>query len=320
MLPPYDPFFSDAPINYYYYGLFLMALPIRALGIDPAIGFNLALATMLALTATAALALGRQLTGRWRYGLLAVFMLLLIGPPASAIVSQNSESRGILPVIASAREGFDGFGERLGDWFWGPSRVIPWTINEFPLFGFVYGDLHPHLIALPFTLLAMGLATRLARRGRWPLSTLALAALTIGGLAAANSWDAPTYALVIGGALVGSALRVPRAARGARARRVVAASAGSARRCSLAIAIPALGVVLYAPFFLNYHAQVGGVGPVRDTDTLQQYALLFGPFLLLIVGCFGLWIWALRVRPVPSLGCWYAPPPPACRCCWRLCC
>jgi len=291
VMPPYDPFFSDAPINYYYYGLFLMALPMRALGIDPAIGFNLALATLLALAASAALALGRQLTGRWRYGLLAV-LLLLIGPPASAFASPNSEARGIGPVLAAARGGLAGFGERLGDWFWGPSRVIPWTINEFPLFGFVYGDLHPHLIALPFTLLAIGLAARLARRGRWPLSTLALAALTIGALGAANSWDAPTYALVTAGALVGSAARsrVPRAERGRsgwwRIGRV-------SKAVLLAVALPLLGVALYAPFFLNYRAPVGGIGAVRDTDTLQQYALLFGPFLLLIVSCYGVWIWAL---------------------------
>lgn len=292
VMPPFDPFFSDVPINYYYYGLFLMALPIRAIGIDPAIGFNLALATLLALTATAALALGRQLTGRWRYGLLAVLLLLVIGPPASAITSPNSESLGLRPVLEAARGGLAGFGERLGHWFWGPSRVIPWTINEFPLFGFVYGDLHPHLIALPFTLLAMGLATRLARRGRWPLSTLALAALTIGALAAANSWDAPTYALLIGGALVGSALRarVPRVERGRAGSWRLGALATAVL---LAIGLPALGVALYAPFFLSYNAQVGGVGAVRDTDTLQQYALLFGPFLLLIVGCYGVWLWAL---------------------------
>ena len=54
------------------------------------------------------------------------------------------------------------------DWF-APSRVIPDTINEFPWFSFLLGDLHAHVLALPFTLLALGLraagrARRAARR------------------------------------------------------------------------------------------------------------------------------------------------------------
>ncbi|MGF2075748.1 DUF2298 domain-containing protein, partial [Enterococcus casseliflavus] len=41
VMPPYDPFFSDGTINYYYYGFFLVSLPVKATGIAPAIAFNL---------------------------------------------------------------------------------------------------------------------------------------------------------------------------------------------------------------------------------------------------------------------------------------
>ncbi len=50
-------------------------------------------------------------------------------------------------------------------WFWNASRVIPDTINEFPFFTFTYADLHAHMVALPFTLLALALAVALVRLG-----------------------------------------------------------------------------------------------------------------------------------------------------------
>ena len=35
--------------------------------------------------------------------------------------------------------------------FWRSTRVIEATVNEFPYFTFLYGDLHPHLIDLAWT-------------------------------------------------------------------------------------------------------------------------------------------------------------------------
>ena len=49
-------------------------------------------------------------------------------------------------------------------WF-DPSRVIPDTINEFPSFSFLLGDLHAHVLALPFTVLALAFAMQVALLG-----------------------------------------------------------------------------------------------------------------------------------------------------------
>jgi uncharacterized membrane protein len=50
------------------------------------------------------------------------------------------------------------------DWF-APSRVVPGTINEFPWFSFLLADLHAHVLALPFTLLAAGFSVQVALFG-----------------------------------------------------------------------------------------------------------------------------------------------------------
>ena len=55
-------------------------------------------------------------------------------------------------------------------WWWDTSRVIgfseagvlkDYTINEFPFFSFIVGDLHPHLMAMPFVLLCLSLMIEL---------------------------------------------------------------------------------------------------------------------------------------------------------------
>jgi YYY domain-containing protein len=75
------------------------------------------------------------------------------------------------------------------------------TINEFPSFSFILGDLHPHVMALPFTIVCLTIAFGLWLRGREerdedPLKEygpLALAGVVIGSLYPLNSWDFPTY-------------------------------------------------------------------------------------------------------------------------------
>jgi YYY domain-containing protein len=96
-----------------------------------------------------------------------------------------------------------------GDWYWNPSRIIPTSpgdvepITEFPLFTFLYSDLHAHMIDLPVTLLALGwMLSLLLARGRWTnrwvmVASFAFGGLTLGAMRPINTWDFPVY-LVLG--------------------------------------------------------------------------------------------------------------------------
>ncbi len=110
---------------------------------------------------------------------------------------------------------------RTFDW-WIPSRAVWDTvvtpegrierrplITEFPFFSFYLGDLHPHVLSLPFVTLTMGLALALLVRPTildcWCASDwleLALTGLILGMLYAINAWDAPTFGLLYAGALL----------------------------------------------------------------------------------------------------------------------
>jgi YYY domain-containing protein len=85
-----------------------------------------------------------------------------------------------------------------GEWLWNPSRIMPPgpgnEITEFPLFTFLYSDLHAHMIVMPLTLfiiawsLAFVKSHAAMRRMEWGV-TLFIGALFIGALKPTNTWD-----------------------------------------------------------------------------------------------------------------------------------
>ncbi len=241
-MPPYDPWFAGGYINYYYFGQLITATLIKFSGIVPEVAYNLALPMFFALLGAGAFSVAFNLTAhstlprRWNYfaGLLAALFvagignlgqMILIGqtlmkigggdPSSSPLAFLISIGTGVWRVIA---EGVP-FDVPIGWWYWNATRTIPETINEFPFFTFLYADLHAHLMALPFTMLAIGVAINFALRQsndddtplpvwrRWQITPLdvlqvIIAALVIGGLRAINFADYPTYLLVIAAALV----------------------------------------------------------------------------------------------------------------------
>jgi uncharacterized membrane protein len=75
-----------------------------------------------------------------------------------------SDFRSAIPGVQTLVLAMGGLGHVLnGDTlavynYWDPTRVIPETINEFPFFSFLFADLHPHMIGIPFTVLFLSLA------------------------------------------------------------------------------------------------------------------------------------------------------------------
>ena len=106
-------------------------------------------------------------------------------------------------------------------WWWRASRVVQdfdlagaplEVIDEFPFFSFLLGDLHPHVLALPFNMLALGTALNITLGGwrgainafGYRLRALPVdfffAAIVLGGLAFLNTWDILVSAALIVGA------------------------------------------------------------------------------------------------------------------------
>ncbi|WP_129632521.1 DUF2298 domain-containing protein [Candidatus Oscillochloris fontis] len=333
-MPPYDPFFSDGYINYYYYGLYLVSLPIKISGIAPAIGFNLALATLFGLTLSAAFSIVTRLTGRTRYGLVGAGLVAVAGNLSAIFESGWSAGWGAVSR-ALAAGGLAGLGERLGDWYIGPSRVIPFTINEFPFFSFLFADLHAHLIALPITLLVIALGYELlfctdrvivhtspslqgltqrrkdAKPATKSLRLCAFASTRGFFYSKSEQLQMLLLSLALGALAVTNSWDFPTYAlltglvlvggawrRKAGWRGIVVAG-------GTAIMIAVGGMLLYAPFFERYFAFVRGIGWVAGEagTSLPDYLIVFGiPMAILIPALIGaVWRSLATIHIAPSL-------------------
>ncbi|MCC7023777.1 MAG: hypothetical protein IT338_13205 [Thermomicrobiales bacterium] len=215
IMPPPDPWFAGEPINYYYLGYLLQGTVARLAGIVPWIAFNLALATIFSLAVVVAFGIGWNVCRPWlgrrtaaASGILAAFLLAIAGnlyapwrllQDARATIDASWWDSATGIGWRSSRIVCDG--PRVGNLCPSPATE---TINEFPAFSFLLGDLHPHLMALPFTLVAIALAWNLARQcaaesRAIPAGLLARVAATgavAGALYATNAWDFPTFLLI----------------------------------------------------------------------------------------------------------------------------
>ena len=231
-------------------------------------------------------------------------------------------------------------------WWWRASRVVQdydlngtfrEAIDEFPFFSYLLGDLHPHVLAMPFTLLAIAVALNLfldGWRGNMDLyfgqlriskTGFFTIALVIGGLAFLNTWD-----ILIAAALIVFSYAL------ARVRRQVPeggeAGWGWERiEDILLLGIPVVitAFVMYLPFYIGFDSQAGGLTPnfmypTRGVQLWVMWGTLFIPLfayliylwrtktparwragifttlgllIVLIVAMFVLGFMALRLRP-----------------------
>ena len=182
-------------------------------------------------------------------------------------------------------------------WWWPSSRVVndrnlvnasnpadgaSFTSNEIideePTFSFILSDIHPHVLSLPFILLAVGLSLNLVllKRAPHPWEFL-IYAICVGGLVFLNSWDIVFLSLLIGAEAL---RRLLRNGTGWLTGRDWGGVAGFAGLAALATG------VLYLPFLISFRSQAGGLMPNIIWPTrFQEFFVMFGPFLV-ILGAF----------------------------------
>lgn len=187
-------------------------------------------------------------------------------------------------------------------WWWRASRVVQdydfaenWkeVIDEFPAFSYLLADLHPHVLAMPFAFLAMGLALNLFLGGgegrlSWLQRGLGerveswlsleinppvflLGAVCLGGLAFLNTWDFPFYVALFAGAFALVRMRQVGTGWGV----------GISEFFRLTIALVVTGIILYLPFYIGFSSQAGGVLPNLVYPTRGTHLwVMFAPLLL----------------------------------------
>jgi YYY domain-containing protein len=195
--------------------------------------------------------------------------------------------------------------------FFDASRIYPLdsqtrVITEFPMFSFLLGDLHPHVMALPFVVVVAGLALTLFRSREplditfWLQRPLALiaAAMLLGGLLFINTWDVVAMSsVVVGAAFVSNFGRV----------RAITVDL-FVQIVSFALPLLVLAAVLYSPFLVSIagNSQADGLfsvvanSAVTDPGTRPLHLLIFwGPLFAAVIPFVVARILPLRRRMTP---------------------
>jgi YYY domain-containing protein len=273
-LPASDPWFAGAPLRYYTFGHQALAWLSLVTGLSTRFTFNLAFGLLGGATLQGAFALLTAWTGTLRAGFVGAAMTALLGNLA-----------GLREWLVFRRPKHEPL-----DWhyFWATSRVIPSTVNEYPLWSFLFADLHAHVIAIPFFLLVAACALELVRSHADPISRLTerLGGAALLGFAAAaqvltNAWDAPL--------LAGLLVLIPI---------VLAAAPGVSLRAAvraLASGVVSLGVVFAAAWPL-WPRGSGSPGFGRNWEPTPpgiEVLNVFGLFFLLAIGW---WLVACAAR------------------------
>jgi len=317
--PPLDPWLSGFAISYYYFGYAIVAVLTRLSGVPSEVGFNLAIALLFALAASGAFSLTYNLVARHREGRnKGAALPTAFGALGALFVAVMGNLEGALEAMHTRGLGSSAFWEWLDVknlatapvtgswipadnwWWWRASRVVhdvvfgaeQEVIDEFPFFSFLLGDMHPHVLALPFVLLALGLALNLFWSNREARSEeIFVLGVCLGGLGFLNSWDLPIYLSIC----------------------LVAYGLASLQRNSgwgrswmtdvgyFAIALVALCFLLYLPFWIGFRSQAGGIAPVLLVKTrLHQYLIMFGAFVYVVTPLVFYALWRAIRSPAPA--------------------
>ena len=170
-------------------------------------------------------------------------------------------------------------------WLWGTAGSQPevsWHITEFPFFSFLFADLHAHMIAIPFTILVIGLSLNFAagfRRLGWAWDGIALLGLgvALGSLWLINSWDYPSFLLL---ALAMAAI----AAYSAWDLLKLRVTWGM----GLSVILVAVSLVAFLPFHQSVETFGTGLEVTRWRTPLVNFLGIHGLFLV-VIGVFLAW-------------------------------
>lgn len=315
--PPRDAWLSGFSISYYYLGYVIVAALAKLGNIPSGYAFNLGLIMTFALAAVGAFGLifnaishallesGKRANfsrAPYVFGVLAIFLLLVIGNLQGVFEVAYNANIGSREFYASLNlhdlESVTPSGTGIPDdnwWWWRASRVLNdlnpvdgghiEIIDEFPAFSFLLGDLHPHVLALPFGVLALAVALHILVKKQSPITDLEslqtelvtprtlLTSLLVGALGMLNTWDIVTYGIVIAAAF---AIAQYRASRKISVWMIISAIA-------FLLAIFLGGYLLFLPFFLGFSSQAQGILPQLTKTPLHQYLIMFGLFIFVIV-------------------------------------
>jgi len=287
-MPPIDSWLSGYTLNYYYFGHFMIATLTMLSFLPSSTTFNLGLALIFALLGLISFSIGYNLTGRYRYGLLAMFLVTFMSNGFSFVQLITFLSPDTIqpfadkldleyPLTCCSSPSSTLIDKIKAFPVWSSTRIIPNTINEFPYSGFLFGELHPHAMSVPFQILflLMLLNIFLSKskgldvfgKGYTKIANTLIFSISLGSLFFINSWDFPTYVVLF--------LFVFLIKHVSSKKTFVKESR---KTMPILISLVFLSSLLYSPFFFSEKKNIA-FGIVSDTTNLFHFLIIFPLFI-----------------------------------------
>jgi YYY domain-containing protein len=262
VIPPLDPWFAGGSLNVYYYlGYWMFGCLGIVTGVPSNITFNLALPTVFGLVAINLYAVGTLSIPKFRW-----LPLLVLFIPNPSFFYQ---------II---------LGKPFNTVLWDSTRTISNTINEYPFFSFIWGDVHAHVVSMfnqVFLVFLLLFAYKqwefLNNRAKWLISILCT--LSLGSMPLFNTWDVLIYAPVT---LIFVALII----RKSGIKKSTVASWWQV------VTIPPLAILCYLPFYLQLKTNTGGISVVHSPSNPFEFLLVNGLFIAIFL----VFLWREIVR------------------------
>ena len=331
--PPHDSWLSGYSISYYYFGYIMTCVLIMISAVPSAVGFNLMLASVFGMAAVGTFAIINDLIEKTQTGKTETVKVNFCSIMAPLMILICGNLEGILEVFHSLHffwneNGTSSFWEwinlkeltaapvrvpcvdptgRSGIWWWRASRVLSDTtvngnsieiIDEFPMFSFFLGDLHPHVIGIPFVLLAIAVSMnmffseyyslkknyffieglvsdKVSIRQTWLFQWVTsldfwFSVIVLGALIFINTWDFPFY---FGIYCIG--IMVAFSNRQGWSKRTIT------RFFEAALPLGCGCILFYTAFLWSFSSQAGGIIPSGVFSTRFIYLfIMFGLFLI----------------------------------------
>ena len=166
--------------------------------------------------------------------------------------------------------------------FWVPDKIsenseVSFHITEFPFFTFLFADLHAHMMAIPFTLLVIGLGLNLVvgLKGNgwlWVFAATMTLGLGLGSLWLVNSWDFPSYLILT----IGLLLLAIHSDSGTLAGRLTLFAL-------LVGGVVSVAILAFLPFHQTYETFNGGLDVAVWRTPVDRFLGIHGVFLFVIV-------------------------------------
>lgn len=202
-LPTDDPWWAGEPTPSHPFGYQLWAVVNKLAGTDPWLGYNLAVATVVALTSALVLALVlANLSRNSRARLLALAATVAVVPLLGNLRIAVEAALAFRPLARSPLAAVQSAINSAGAAWMAAAQVIPDAppadlSTPLPFFWLLEGSLQPSYMALPLLLLVVVVCFALSWGGE-PLVFMGLGGVALVALAITNPRDVPIGAVLLG--------------------------------------------------------------------------------------------------------------------------